>query len=70
MQVKLRSAGCSNGNHEELVNKLIAQGASKDWAVKGAAEGNHEELVYKLIRKDASKDWAVKGAAEGNHQIW
>ena len=39
--------GAAYGNHEELVNKLIEQGASKDWAERGASVGN-KELVLKL----------------------
>ena len=55
--------GAAEGNHEELVYKLIAQGANKKIAVAGAAQRNHGELVNKLIAQGANKDTAVRCCA-------
>ena len=40
--------GAALGNHRELVDALLAKGASKDWAMQGTASANHEELTQAL----------------------
>ena len=51
----------------ELVNKLLAKGASIDSAVTGYAIGGRVNEVKELLQQGASIDWAVIGYAIGGH---
>ncbi len=57
--------GAAAAGHENLVDELLARGASIKTAVIGAAEAGNIELVEYLIARGAKLDDAIYGAASG-----
>ena len=57
-------AAAAQNKHTTLVTQLIAQGASRDWAVYGYARGAHKKMVKQFIAEGANTYWACIGYAQ------
>jgi len=55
-------------NNQHAVNRLLALGASINYAARGAALGGHRQYAEELIGRGAYIDWVAGGAALGGHR--
>lgn len=53
----------------QMVEKLIDQGASRDWAIKGYAEKNNHIEVNLQLKKGANLNVAIQGYAKSGNEM-